>query len=514
MTVQEARLISRRGLIGSSALLAATMLGGRTLAAPGLAPAGQLAASLAIDLTGEPPTLDPAKVYDVDSWSVIHSIYDALVQLGPGGALDLVLAESLEQVDPLMWEVKLRPNVTFHNGEPLESSAITFAVAHIVDPATASQVAGNFTVIESVEEVDALTARLHLSAPAPWLPSQLAPWLAMLPPKYAGDPANDFANNPIGTGPYKFVSWERGAKVSLERNADYFGGGAKGVPIAEKVDIRFVLDGTTRATDLISGTSQIVAGVPFDQLEAVEAVAAIVAETIAGCAFIRLPNDVEPFKDPRVRLAMNHAVDVDAIIASLIGGHGQRLANFFVPDGLGYDPDLAPHAFDPELAKSLLAEAGYPDGFTTTLAVSSIDRNDLATAIAGQLTAVGIKTDVQPVEISTFNSQWKDPDAAPLRMASWRPMVDPFTLLNLLVSSSGFLSRFNDPDAQPLIEAGASETDPVKRNEIYQQLGRVLHDSPAGIYLWNRVSFFGVADAAPAWTPRPDDWILPLVVND
>ena len=87
-------------------------------------------------------------------------------------------------------------------------------------------------MIEEVEEVDPLTVRLHLSAPAPWLPSQMAPWLALLPPEYAGDPANDFANNPVGTGPYRFVRWERGSRIVLERNDDYFGRTAKGEPIA------------------------------------------------------------------------------------------------------------------------------------------------------------------------------------------------------------------------------------------------------------------------------------------
>ena len=156
---------------------------------------------MTIDLAVEPPTLDPALVYEVDGWSVVHSIYDAPVQLGPGGTLQMVAAESMTQVDDLTWEIRLRPGINFHNGEPLEASSVAFSVARILDPETGSQMAGTFGVVEEVEEVDALTARLHLSAPAPWLPSQIAPWLALLPPGYASDPANDFANNPVGTGP-------------------------------------------------------------------------------------------------------------------------------------------------------------------------------------------------------------------------------------------------------------------------------------------------------------------------
>src|SRR4051812_28326497 len=154
---------------------------------------------LVIDLGSELPSLDPALVYDVDGWSIIHSIYDSLLQYTPSGEIELLLAKSLTQTDPNTWEIELLPGIIFHNGEPLTSKAISFAVAHITDQKTASQVGGNFSIITQVEEVDELTARLHLSAPAPWLPSLMAAWLTLLPPDYAA--ANDFAAKPVGTGP-------------------------------------------------------------------------------------------------------------------------------------------------------------------------------------------------------------------------------------------------------------------------------------------------------------------------
>lgn len=507
--------LTRRSVFGLGVAAGASLwMGNVARAATPLAALQEAAGTLVIDLAAEPATLDPAQVYEVDGWSVVHSIYDALVQLGPGGVPEMVLAESLVQTDPLTWEVKLRPDILFHNGEPLDASAVAFSVAHILNPETASQVAGNFQVIEEVEEVDPLTARFHLAAPAPWLPSQLAPWLAILPPVYAGDPANDFAANPVGTGPYRFLGWERGSRVTLERNADYFTGSAKGQPNAGSVTFRFVADSTTRVSDIISGTSQLVRGVPIDEQGIVAEAAEVIAQPIAGCAFVRIPTDMPPFDDPRVRLALNHAVDVEAIIGALIGGQGQRLANFFVPGGLGFDEALAPHAYDPNLARSLLAEAGYPDGFATRLAYTPGDQVDPVEAIAGQLAAVGINAEVEPVELATFNATWTDPEAAPLRVLTWRPLIDPFTLLSLVVSNTGFLSRYDNPDAQVLIDAAAVEPDPDARNETYRQLGRVLHDSPAAIYLWNLTSFYGMARNAPPWTPRADDWILPLAVDE
>jgi peptide/nickel transport system substrate-binding protein len=500
------RLLAAAGLAASWAFLV-----------PGMARAVRSAAALqrgeelTIDLAVEPATLDPALVYESDGWSVVHSIYDALVQLGPGGELEMVLAESMTQVDPRTWEVRLRPGITFHNGEPLDAAAIAFSIEHILDPETGSQIAGNFQVIERVQEVDSLTVRLHLSEPAPWLPSLMAPWLVLLPPNYAGDAANDFANNPVGTGPYRFVRWVRGSRIVLEQNSEYFGQTAKGEPVAAGVDFRFVPDATTRVTDVVSGTSQLVRGVPFDELETVEAAAKVVEQPIAGCAFVRVPTDTAPFDNATVRLALNHAVDVDAIIASLLGGNGVRLPNVFVPDGLGYDENLAPHAYDPELARQLLAEAGYPDGFSTRLAYTTGEREDLAAAIAGQLGAAGIDVELEPVETATFNATWQDPEAAPLRLLTWRPLFDPYTLLSLVISNTGFLSRYDNAEAQALIEAGAIEPDPEERDRIYRELGVVLRESPAGIYLWSLTSFYGLDRDAPAWTPRPDDWILPLV---
>jgi peptide/nickel transport system substrate-binding protein len=462
----------------------------------------------------EPPTLDPALVYESDGWSVVHSIYDALVQLGPDGALEMVLAESMTQVDPLTWEIRLRPDIAFHNGEPLDAGAITFSIDHILDPETGSQIAGNFQVIDEVEELDALTVHLRLSEPAPWLPSLMAPWLALLPPIYAGDASNDFANNPVGTGPYRFVRWERGSRIVLERNADYVGQTPKGEPVAADVTFRFVPDATTRVTDVVSGTSQLVRAVPYDELETVAAAAEVVEQPIAGCAFVRIPTDVAPFDNAMVRLALNHAVDVEAIIASLLGGNGVRLPNVFVPGGLGYDEDLAPHAYDPELARRLLADSGYPDGFSTRLAYTTGERADLAAAIAGQLGVAGIDVELEPVETATFNATWQDRDAAPLRLLTWRPLFDPYTLLSLVISNTGFLSRYDNAEAQTLLEAGAIEPDAKERDRVYRNLGMVLHDSPAGIYLWSLTSFYGLDREAPPWTPRPDDWILPLVEDE
>jgi peptide/nickel transport system substrate-binding protein len=500
------RSVSRRSFLGIASAAGMTVATrGLSFSALAQAEPGQID-ELVIDLSSEVLTLDPALVYDIDGWSIVHSVYDSLVQYTPSGELQLVLAKSLTQVDPTSWEIELLPDLTFHNGEPLTSSAITYTISHLVDDKVASDVGGNFKVITGVEEVDELTARLHLSQPAPWLPSMMAPWLVPIPALYALD--NDFAASPVGTGPYKFVEWEQGDHITLEANWDYFASSPKGQPIAGTVTYRFVPEPSTRVADLLSGSAGIIRTIP-DQAQPVEnGGATLSTEPVSGAAFVRVATDVEPFSEPRVRQALNHAVDVDAIVQALLLGNGKRLASLFVEGGLGYDPKLAPFAFDPEKAKSLLAEAGLADGFATQLEHTTDANPDLIAAIAGQLADVGIEVELQPRDTAAFNQTWKDSNAAPLRFVTWRPLFDPYTLLSLVVSNQGFLSRYSSDAAQALIDAAAVEPDPAKRAETYQQLAQVLQDDPAAIYLYNLTALYGTAADVPEWTRRPDDYII------
>ncbi|MFL5761346.1 MAG: ABC transporter substrate-binding protein [Thermomicrobiales bacterium] len=502
------RTINRRsllGMVGAAGFTIATR--GLTKSALAQADAGQID-ELVIDLPSELPSLDPALVYDIDGWSIIHSIYDSVLQYQPNGEIELLLAKSLTQSDPLTWEIELVPDVKFHNGEPLTSQAVTFAIAHLVDDKTASQVGGNFKIIERVEEIDELKARLHLSAPAPWLPSMMAAWLTLLPPDYAA--ANDFAATPVGTGPYKFVEYAQGDHLALEANPDYFQSSPKGQPIAKKVTFRFVPEAITRVADLLSGSAGIIRTDPGNgELLEQQGLASVVAEPVSGSSFIRIATDAEPFRDARVRQALNFAVDVDTIIHALFYGHGSHLASLFVEGGLGFDPNLTPFPHDPEKAKSLLAEAGFPTGFSTQIEHTVDEGIDVIEAIVGQLGAVGIKAERQPRDKAAFNQSWKDPKAAPLRFVTWRPLFDPYTLLSLVISNQGFLSRYSSDTAQPLIDAGAVEPDPAKRAQTYQQLAKVLQDDPAAIYLYNLTALYGTAKGVPEWTQRPDDYIIP-----
>jgi peptide/nickel transport system substrate-binding protein len=496
--------ITRRQVaIGGISAAIATALHG--LLAP-KASAQELIANVTIDLEVEPPTLDPALANDLNAWSVVHALHDSVVNIAPDGTVEPLLAASVEFTTPRVLRIVMRADRTFHDGSPVNAESVHNAIKHIRNPDVASQIVDNFASIETVHLIDEHTIEFGLAAPAPYLLAQMAPWLTPFPT--GAETGLDRA--PVGAGPYRFVSWSPGESLIVEANPDYPLDSPKGQPIAQQVTFRFVPEATTRVADLLSGTADIVRAVEPDQIAAVEdGGATVISQAVTGIAFIRIVNNVEPFINPDVRRAMNLAVDVDAIIEALQQGYGAPLASLFPEGGLGFDSELAPIPYDPEQARSLLAAAGYADGFDVDFEHTNATRTDVIEAVAAMLAEVGIRVTLKPVEQATFNQTWKE--SAPLRYVSWRPMNDPFTLLNLVVSNNGYLSSFSSDSVQALIDAAAVESDPEKRAQLYRDLSRALQDDPPAIFLNSLVAHYGVSAGAPAFTTRPDDWTVPTL---
>lgn len=500
-------LLSRRQLVRTAGAASLAMTALWNHGALGLASAQtpEVLQDLVIDLDGGPDNLDPALTYSVRDWSIAHSIYDSLLHFDAKGEIVPLAAESFTTSDAQTFEVKLRQGLTFHDGSPVTSAAITRAVDHL--KASDSQIADLFRGITTVEEVDELSARIISAEPAAWLPSQIAVWLMLFP---EGMSDATWTTAPVGSGPYKFESYDPGNQIVLVRNEHYTWGSPKGVPMAERVTYRFVPEAATRVADLSTKTAQIIVSVPTDQREAVKkAGAEPVVEPILGTAFLRIATDTKPFDDPRVRQALNYAIDAETIATQLVAPESRRLASLFPdPRGLGFDPDLKAFAYDPDRARQLLAEAGVGDGFVTTLQLVTTEQTTVVEAIAAQLGEVGIDVTIQQTELAAFNQAWPDASAPPLRYATWRPMYDPHSLLSLMFLSTGFLSRYKDPKADELILAAAKEPDPANRASIYQELGRRFQQEPAAVYLWNVTSTYGVAPEAAFWQPRGDDYVI------
>lgn len=494
---------SRRTFVAASAIAAIPLAGA---AGQQATPEAGLLPELVIDLSGSPDHLTPATSYSTRDWSIIHAIYDSLVDFGPDGTIMPQAAEVFETDDAITFRVKLREGMTFHDGSPVTTAAISRNVKHIQE--ADSQISELYDVITEVREIDDLHAEIVCAEPAAWLPSQLVVWGTLLPENYTEE---SLATAPIGSGPYVFEEWVPGSHISLTRNPDYPLGTPKGDPLAERVVYRFVPEASTRIADLTSGQAHIIAEIPQDQITGIEQGGNIaITSPVLGTAFIRIAT-TGPFADPRVAQALNHAVDVQSIAEVLVATEARRLASVFPdPRGIGFDEDLAPYTYDPQQAKALLAEAGYETGIDAEIQVVAGSRIDVVEAAVAQLAEVGVRLSIVSTELAGFNQDWPNDEAPALRYATWRPMYDPFTFLRLVINSEGFLSRYENAAADELIRAGAVEPDVLTRQAIYQDLGRTLQDHPAAIYLWNLVSSVGVASNIQGWEPRGDEYILPL----
>lgn len=492
--------MTRRSLIATG-LAGAVWIGTQRLA--GVRGAND---ELVIDLTDDPKTLDPALAYTPQAWSVVHSIYDALVQFGPNGELQPLAAESFIRADPTTFAVKLRAGLTFHDGSPVTVAAIQRSLDHI--RAAKSDITDLFSVVATIDVVDDLNARIVCKESAPWLPAQMAVWLLLLPE--AASKADVLAKAPIGSGPFKFDSYAPGNKITLGQNESYTWASPKGKPLASKVSFRFVPESTTRVADLLSGGAGIIASVPFDQIKAVDTDRSkSTIAPLAGSAWVRIATDVHPFDDPRVRQALNYAVDADKIIGALYDGQGHRLASFAPDDRiLGWNPSLEPYVHDPDKAKALLKDAGVSGSVSAVLEYAATERGDVAEVLAAQLSDVGIKTTAKQTEITAFNSTWADKTAPALRFTSWR-YYDPYSLLSLVFASNGYLSRFKNPRADKLIADAGSQPDAAKRQALYQQLSQLLYDDPPVIYLWNLTAVYGQQKSVEGWSPRADEYTIP-----
>ena len=472
--------------------------------AAGQTPAS-LPAELAIDIANGPSTLDPALARSIFDWSIIHSIYDSILHLDNDGTLSPLAAERVTNIDPTTWEIILRDGLTFHDGSAVTAEAIGRSIRYV--QASEGPAAGSFGVIERVDELDERTARIVTSVPAPWLLSQLAVWMVLFP---AAAP-EQFETAPIGSGPFRFVAMEAGNWITLERNTSYDAESPKGQALAERVTFRFVPESTTRVADLSSGAANLIDDISQDQAAAVEDAGGEVADApVLGTSFLRLVSDTPPFDDARVRQAINLAIDVESIAQALVSPAAHRIASIY-PDerSIGFDPELAPFAFDPDRARDLLAEAGYGSGIDVRFQFVTGGRDDVMQAIAANLADVGIDVTIESTELATFNGTWQDPDSAPIRFVTWRPVYDPHTLLSLMFDSQGPLSRHADDEADGLIRAAAEEVDPELRIALYQDLGRHFHESPPAVFLWNLTKAYGTREFGSGWTPRADEYVIP-----
>ncbi|CUH99198.1 ABC transporter substrate-binding protein [Leisingera aquaemixtae] len=353
--------------------------------------------SVTIAMQLEPPHLDPTSAAAQAIDSVVYTnIFEGLTRFMGDGSVVPGLAESWEiSEDGTVYTFKLRQGVTFHDGSAMDAEDVKFSLdrARAEDSTNAQKAL--FDGIASVEAVDPQTVRITLAAPNGSLLFNLAWGDAVI---VAPESIEGIKSNPVGTGAYTFQEWVQGDRITLARNPDYWGE----QPALASATFKFISDPTAAFAAMMAEDIDAFDNFPapenLPQFEADPRFQVLVGST-EGETILSINNKLPPFDDIRVRQAVAHAIDRQAIIDGAMFGYGTPIGTHFAPHHPAYKDLTGMSAHDPEQAKALLAEAGFPEGFETTLHLPppSYARRG-GEIIAAQLAAVGIKAEIINVE--------------------------------------------------------------------------------------------------------------------
>ncbi|WP_249869559.1 glutathione ABC transporter substrate-binding protein [Oceanobacillus saliphilus] len=363
--------------------------------------------------TGSDATmLDPHISSDVPSGNIQINIYETLTKFNDNMELEPLLAESWEAVEDNVWEFKLKEGVTFHDGSEFNAEVVKLNVERILDEDLASPRRVLFDLIEEVEVIDDYTVQVVTEFPFAPLPAHFAHYASsIISPEVieadyeavaAGDDYGSYVNeNPIGTGIFEYDNWNPGTEITLTRNENYWGDGAK----VDTVTFKVVPETLTRVAEVETGEAHIVdplTATNIDQLEA-STEANVYQRNGATITYLGYNMDKEPFDDPKVRRAITMALNTQEMVDGILDGAGEVAVGPVNDTNFGYSDEIEAIEYDVEGAKELLAEAGYPDGFSTTIWTNdSQERMDIAIYTQSLLAEIGVDVAIEVVEWGAY----------------------------------------------------------------------------------------------------------------
>lgn len=468
---------------------------------PAIRQGGSLTVAIAADVDG----LDPHKTVAAATFQITRNLYDTLVQVDPQSRLQPDLATSWEtSADGLRWTFHLRDDVVFHNGRKMTAADVKYSFERILNPETASPRAKDYQIISTIETPDDRTVVFTLAQPQAAFLSNLAYGWTAIVPQEAADTLRD---HPVGSGPFQFVEWVPDSHVKLRRFDRYF---IADVPYLDEINFRVISDPAARLISLKTGEVDVVPEVPAEEITGLKEEPGIklIQEPFNGIMLLAINNARLPFDDLRVRQALNYAIDKRAVIEGAQWGTGVPIGSHMPPVSDFYVDLTARYPYDPEKAKQLLAEAGYPDGFETTIVLPQpydfhIRNGEV---IADQLAKVGIKAKLETIEWATYLEQVYFGRNYELTTLGHTGRLDPDPFLNRYVSDSKEnYMNYHNPRYDELVREGAVSTDPARRHEIYAEMQRLLADDAVAVYLLAPLSSVGLREEVQGWQLYPID---------
>ncbi|MCO8146364.1 ABC transporter substrate-binding protein [Rhodovulum tesquicola] len=456
-------------------------------------------------------TLDPAIGYDWQNWSMIKSLFDGLMDYEPGTTeLKKDLAEDYTiSDDGMTYTFTLRQGVKFHNGREMTAEDVKYSLDRVTNPATQSPGAGFFGSIEGydamaageadslsgVTVIDPYTVEIKLSRPdATFLHVMAINFSSIVPKEVVEQYGEDFGKNPVGTGAFYLENWTLGQSLTFARNTDYWN---EGLPKLDKITFEIGLEPIVALLRLQQGQADIPGdGIPPAKFLEVTQDPAFKDLVIEGgqlhTGYITMNVNMAPFDNVKVRQAVNMAINKDRAVR-IINGRAVPANQPLPPTMPGYAPDYEGYAYDPEAAKVLLAEAGFPDGFETELYVFNTDPNPrIAQSFQQDLAAIGIRAEIRSLAQANVIAAGGEPDQAPMiwsgGMAWIADFPDPSNFYGPILGCDGAVqggwnwSWYCNEDLDAAANAADAMTDPAEaeaREAAWRDIYlKIMEDAP------------------------------------
>lgn len=467
---------------------------------------------LIVSVSTFPNSIYSANAAERNAANVAQQIFSGLTWVDEEGNIVPALAERWEiSEDGLEYTFHLRQGVTFHNGANFVAQDVLTSWEAGKDPTNAYYY--DYEDASAVEVIDDYTVKMVTPDTNPLFLRKLSGW-AIVPTDYFNEVGlAGVEAHPVGTGPFQFVEQVQGDRIVLEAFPDYW---EEGLPKLARITFRPIPESSTRVAAVQTGEIHIanrLSSTEAQQLLGARGVTVVryPVDRVYYIAFNNLTSGVDtPLEDPLVRQALNYAVDRQAIIDALFDGFASLSTGFMTPGNLGYNADLEPYAFDPELAQDLLAEAGYEGGFEIGFACPSDAYTNfdlVCQAVGGYLQDVGITFSGGEIQFMESGQYW-DLEATkalpPLFGDSWST-ADGEALNRLTGALGGENASYSawwTPEIQDYLTQISTTVDPEARAQLYSDFHQLLYDDPPFIYLYEPNTFEAINSAVQNYTPR------------